>query len=53
MLKIDYTNTKILFEEQNEELKKFEMLAFLSDAIPGFKYRAKKEKFLKFFEKKV
>ena len=29
------------------------MLAFLGDAIPGFKYRAKKEKFLKYFELKV
>lgn len=29
------------------------MLAFLSDSIPGFRYRAKKEKFIKYFEKKV
>ena len=29
------------------------MLAFLSDSIPGFRYRAKKEKFIKHFEKKV
>jgi hypothetical protein len=29
------------------------MLAFLGEAIPGFKYRAKKEKFLKYFEIKV
>ncbi|CDW79456.1 UNKNOWN [Stylonychia lemnae] len=53
LLKIDFQSLKILFEEQNEEQKKFEMLAFLSDSIPGFKYRAKKEKFIKYFEKKV
>ncbi len=53
LLKIDYKMTKILFDEQIEDAKKLEMLTFLGDSIPGFKYRAKKEKFIKLFEKKV
>eukprot|EP00347_Sterkiella_histriomuscorum_P008024 403346662 len=52
MIRLDYTNIKQLFDDQNEELKKLEMLAFLSDSIPGFRYRAKKEKFIKYFEKR-
>jgi hypothetical protein len=53
LLKIDFKLCKAMFDDQNEELKKQEMLAFLSDSIPSFKYRAKKEKFIKYFEKKV
>lgn len=53
LLKIDFKQTKVLFDDQHEELKKQEMLAFLSDSIPGFRYRAKKEKFIKLFEKRV
>jgi len=53
LLKIDFKQTKVLFDDQHEELKKQEILAFLSDSIPGFRYRAKKEKFIKLFEKRV
>lgn len=53
LLKIDFQRTKALFDDHNEELKKQEMLAFLGDSIPGLRYRAKKEKFIKYFEKKV